>query len=326
MLPFLFANRNIKAYAGYADGTLQLGKLAVIAGIRYSTETRNQTNGLFAPFVPASASRSQTATDKKWTPRVGLRYALGDHSNIYATYSKGFKSGGFDGTSLTNPGITPETVDAFEVGYKASSRIFTFSTAAFYYDYKDIQANAVIINAAGIAVNSLVNAAKAHIYGLEADGTAQVSDALNLRLGFAYTHARYVSFPTAPGFTPLPTGGNASIFVDASGHPMVRSPDFSINGSANYKVPLGSRQLEFSLAPSYTSPIYFDFASQQRQGPVFLLDGSVALTVREGIKISVFGRNLTDKIYYNSRGASATGTTATYTTPRTYGVSLAYAF
>ena len=99
------------------------------------------------------------------------------------------------------------------------------------------------------------------------------SDKLNVRTAFAYTHGRYLSFPNAPGYTPLPNGGNMPIFVDASGNHLVRAPDFTASGSVNYRIPLGPDQIEFSVQPAYSSRVYFDFTSTQSQGPVFTLEG-----------------------------------------------------
>ena len=72
--------------------------------------------------------------------------------------------------------------------------------------------------------------------------------------------------------------------------------------------------------------MYFDFANQLSQGPVFLLDGSIELAARNGLKATIFGRNLTDRVYYRALGYSTSTITANYDDPITYGIKLSYAF
>jgi iron complex outermembrane receptor protein len=327
LVEFLDQDNRNESIAGYADGTYEFGDLAVIAGIRYTTEKRRIFNALLPhPLTPVAArgSVSREARENSWSPRLGLRYKLGDRSNVYATFTKGNKSGSFNGTSLTNLGVTPETIDAYEIGYKTAGHRFTFNTAAYLYNYSDIQAATLTITN-GVALSNTVNAAKARIYGLEVDGTYEFSDAFNLHASFGYTHGEYTSFPNAPGYV-ASGAGYATTPMDASGNPMVRQPRFQASAQANYIVPLGDNSLTFTLSPSYNSRVYFDFANQLSQGPVFLLDASVELALQNGLKASIFGRNLTDRVYYRSLGYSTSTISASYDDPITYGIKLSYAF
>ncbi len=133
----------------------------------------------------------QEATDAQWTPRIGFRYALGAQSNVYGTYSKGFKSGVFDATTPTGSGVKPETVDAFELGFKSAWRGLSFNAAAFYYDYKNTQVNATVSGHNGAVFNQLFNVPQSRIYGAEFDANLEITDNFDLRAAVAYTHARY---------------------------------------------------------------------------------------------------------------------------------------
>ncbi|PKP71944.1 MAG: hypothetical protein CVT83_02445 [Alphaproteobacteria bacterium HGW-Alphaproteobacteria-5] len=325
-IDFLTQEQWTDALAGYADGTYQLGDLAVIAGIRYSTEKRKIDNGLLPhPLNAVTGTVHRETRESAWTPRFGLRYALGARSNIYATFSRGFKSGAFNGTSITLPGVTPETIDAYELGYKAAGPNFTFSAASYLYDYRDLQVNTLTITD-GVALNNTTNAAKARIYGFELEGSYQPTDALGLRVGVGYTHAKYTSFRNAPGYEALGGGAYASESVDATNNHMVRQPRFQISGEANYKLPVGNKDLTFTVSPSYNSMVYFDFANQLSQKGVFLLDGSVELDLRNGVKLAVFGRNITDTRYFTSQAFSTFHISTLYGAPATYGISASYAF
>lgn len=322
------------SYAGYADGTYKFGALSVIAGIRYSYEKRHQGSA-FGVSAPSPFTRVQDATDKQWTPRLGLRYAVGARANLYATYSKGFKSGSFDASSPAGPGVVPETVDAYEVGFKTSSHIFSLNAAAFYYDYKDTQVQATISGAGGSIVTQLFNVPRSRIYGAEADATVRIGDNFDVRAALAYTHARYRSFPFAPGYTADPTnpatlGGLlfANVSVNASGKTMVRAPEFTASSTFSYHTSLGGdNTLEATLSPYYSSRVYFTFDNTLSQKPYVTLDAAVKLTLEKNITFSVFGRNLTDSIYAIGKSQNALSLlTAGYAMPRTYGVSFGYAF
>ncbi|MEM8615479.1 MAG: TonB-dependent receptor, partial [Pseudomonadota bacterium] len=93
--------------------------------------------------------RDLTRSDEEFTPRVSLSYKPTENLNLYATYARGFKAGGFDPRAredldpfgLSEQGFGPETVDSFEVGLKGNllDNRLQFSTAAFFADYSDQQ-------------------------------------------------------------------------------------------------------------------------------------------------------------------------------------------
>jgi iron complex outermembrane recepter protein len=108
---------------------------------------------------------------------------------------------------------------------------------------------------------------------------------------------------------------------------MVRAPEWSGNTSFNYHTQLAKAALlDLSLAGSYSSRVYFDFINTLSQPGYFLLDASATLTLDGHLTLSLFGRNLTDKIYYTNLSQSALMTGAAYGMARTYGVSIGYDF
>ncbi len=214
---------NPRAWALYADGTYRLtDRLAVVAGIRYSWEKKT----FITPFPitttnPAQASAAQPylpggQVSKTWdafTPRFSLRYEIADNTNIYASFSKGFKSGAYGSTlptatvngiptSIDNP-AEPEKATAYEIGIKTAQRNWSFSAAAFYYDYTNLQVQTASFlppPAPPILASQLTNAASSEIYGLEFNGSVNLTDTFTLSGGLAWTHARYKKFDTAQGF------------------------------------------------------------------------------------------------------------------------------
>lgn len=333
--PLFFSANGVESIAGYIDGTYTFGKLSLIAGLRYTYEDRTGQSGFGSTAATGTVTRFQKGSDRQWTPRVGLRYAVDDRSNLYATYSRGFKSGGFDLTTPTGPGVRPETVDAFEAGFKHGAGNLTFSTAAFYYLYNDTQVNATISGQNGSIFNQMFNVPKSRIYGAEADATLKLNDNFDIRAAIAYTHARYIDFKTAPGYIvnpadPATLGGLlfSNVSLDVSGKTMVRSPELTASGTLNYHVEVGDGdKFALSISPYYSSRVYFTFDNALSQKPYFTLDARATLTLNERLMLSIFGRNLTDSAYKTNAAQNALGlNTVAYARPRSYGASIGYSF
>jgi iron complex outermembrane recepter protein len=314
--------------AAYFDGTYHLGNWGLIGGVRYTHEWGD----INTRFVPAGANIDST-TESVWTPRVGVSYEVTPESNVYATFTRGYRAGIFDATSPTGNKVDPEFVNAYEIGYKTSMPDFSLNTAVYYYDFTDTQVNAVF-SSGGQIYQQLFNAPKSEIYGADIDGTYRFNEAFDIRTAVAYTHARYEDFTNAPGYAIDPTdaaGGfglfYSSIAVDASGSRMVRAPEWSASGSLNYHVGLvGGVKLDASVSGAYASRVYFSFANTLSQPAYFLVDANTTVTFNDHLSMSVFGRNLTDKVYFASYSQNALTTAATFGMPRTYGVSLEYSF
>jgi iron complex outermembrane receptor protein len=318
------------ARSAYFDGGYHLGDWVLIGGLRYTNESRD----INTQFLPAgSGQKVDGTTESVWTPRVGVRYEIGPGSNIYATYTRGYKAGVFDATSPTGNKVNPEFVNAYEIGYKTSQRDFTLNAAVYYYDFRDTQVNAVFSNA-GQVYTQLFNAPKSEIYGFDLDGTYRFNPSFDIRASAAFTHARYKDFTNAPGYKLDPTDRNtlfglfySSISVDASGSHMARAPQWSGSSSFNYHTQFSPAALvDLSLGGSYSSPVFFDFANTLKQPSYFLLDATATLTLSEHLTWSLFGRNLTDKVYYTSLNQSALAIASTYGMARSYGVSIGYSF
>jgi iron complex outermembrane receptor protein len=247
LIGMTFAKEKTEAYALYFDGTYHLtDKLFLTVGGRYSRETK----ALFSSnvsVVPAATDFTTPGyletTWSKFTPRVVLRYSVGDRSNVYASFSEGFKSGVYNAVSYTALRfVTPanqESVKAFEIGFKTAQRDFRFDTAAFYYDYTNLQTSLTVLNNPSNPTSGLTtvlqNAPKAEIYGAEFAFTWSPIERLNLNAGVAYLHARYTDFPNWAGAGLNPTTNmNVTATQNLSGQTMVRAPTWSGNIGGDY--------------------------------------------------------------------------------------------
>lgn len=310
-----------RSYAAYGEATFKpVERLALIAGLRYNHDKISYVG------TSGSTTVSPEADFDSVTPRLSIRYDFARTANIYATYSKGFKAGVFNSNSLAITPVNPEKIDAYEVGLKGNAgRSLSFSLAAYQYDYKDLQLQSF---GATSSISVLQNAADARIRGGEVEANLRVIDGLDLRLGAAYTHARYRDFPGAQGFIPRPTGGNFSVVIpNAAGNQMIRTPDWSGNIGADYKRPAFGGTLALSGNFYFSSRLYYDVANLVSQKPYQVLNASATWRTADGhLDLGVYGRNITNEDYLQSVLISALANNANYAMPASYGIQMGYRF
>jgi iron complex outermembrane receptor protein len=348
-----------KSWAAFLDLTYQLGEnFYVTVGGRYSHDivadsyfTANPftfqytgPNGETIPFTGAPGTQIPVDTLKNdsFTPRLVLRYEPNDTSSIYASYTRGYKAGILNVGGLSQQPVKPETIDAFELGYKYDDRTFSVDLAAYYYDYKNLQVSSFQSGAAQIR-----NAASSEIYGLEGQFRYRASEAFTIYGGAAWTHARYKSFTNAPFYSYCdPTAGPTSVmfctppafgglgpgalvqaFTDASGYRMQRAPDFTGNLGASYRIDLGGGGLTLSGNIYYTSSFYFDPEQQFKQDGYELLSLRAEWTdAADRFSLAVFGDNVTGKRYQSQVLFNTLGIGSVWAPPMTWGVQAGVKF
>jgi iron complex outermembrane receptor protein len=329
------------AYAGYVDATWEaIPHLFLNAGVRYSNDRRTVfgyyvSNAFLAPPYPAyppSTSKSFPAT----TPSATIRYEFAPRSNVYFSYTQGFKSGTFN-TVATTPQtlmtpVQPEHITAYEVGLKTAHGPFHFETATYYYDYRNLQVNA-LTTAGNLIENVLTNAATARIWGAEASGGWAVTPNFNLRASVAYTHARYVNFANATAAVPIGGFIDPNFVENFSGRRIARAPDWTASFGGDYTVPLSVGKVVLAANGYYTSayaplaidydpttgkPLYYDKA-------YFLANASVDYT-RDHYTVGVYVNDIGNTRYDILNEANGFGVQQVQSSPRTYGVRVSYSY
>jgi iron complex outermembrane receptor protein len=306
--------------AGFGELTFHINPaLTLITGLRYTTEKPDSS--AFSNFGQVLQLSTRFSG---WSPRASLRYALSPETNLYVTYSRGFKSGLIDIGNFNHNPVKPEINDAIEGGVKYSSGMLSFSVAAYHYWYNNIQVES-FANSFGLP--TVQNAASARIYGVEADAAVALTDQLKINGGLAYNHARFASFLDAPVFTPLAAGGNALSTVDLSGTKLPRAPDFTANGTIAYRQPIGGDALEASLTGLYNGGFSWDPANTINQHAYGVLNGRLDWTTASGrLKLSLWAENITDTRYSQQTNESTVATLVLYNQPRQVGVTVGTKF
>lgn len=329
-------------------------RITITGGARYTSEKKHliQNIGYFGPIeletgIPApGAARPTSAAPcveggpplcedgdrsikfNQFTPKVTLSYKPAPRILLYATYSRGFKSGGFNLPAFGYvASVRPEVLEDFEVGWKIERGRVRWNGAIFHYRYTDLQYQTTDISTGGATTR---NAASARVSGIESDVTWAATERFELGIGAGYIDAKYRQFrgdayylcnqlgnlnpedegeaagiaaaiaacPRSPAYPEgigLATVANQNL----GGNRLANAPDFSGYARAQYSVPLGEAgDMQFSAIGNYRSKAYFDAANLFVDRSRFLLSAKVTWTsMDDHYYVSVYGENLTDKKY-----------------------------
>ena len=295
-------------------------QLRLIAGVRY-TEEEKYGEGTMNPRYPAEGA----IEDDAWTPRVALHYDVNEETSIYASISKGFKSSVLNnGTSQNEFGTKPEYVTNLEVGLKKTTSDYRVALAVFGMKYKDQQAQVWDGQAA-----ILSNADESDIYGIEIEGNYSVNENLQVYGTFSYLKSEYGNYTSTAYELPMTAAGFASNeVIDLNGRQLIIAPEFTGSLGFNYQRTISSGLLEFNGNFYYSDEFWFDFLERVNPGSYNTLAASVSLTpnFNENLKLSLFGKNLTNEEYFASSLLGPSSDAPVYMPPRMIGISLDYNF
>ena len=306
-IPVTGSNTDTQSFAGYLDLTYQvLDDLYVTAGVRYTHD--EVKDGYYITAFTDNRVYAPTLVGSKATPRVVVRYNTTPNSNVYASFAQGYKAGMFNlgGDSLTP--VEPETINAYEVGYKYAANKLSVDLSSYYYKYKDLQVPSYGLGPGNVPVGFVSNAANSRIYGFEVQTRYQLTRSFDINAGAAYLNAKYSSFPNAPGYapcfsSPLACGANYGLSVpttiNAGGYDMARSPRFTTSAGGRYTTDFLRGRLAFSANAYYTSLFYEDLADQLAQHAYATLGLRAEWTDPSGkLSLAVYGVNMTDRRFY----------------------------
>lgn len=323
----VFPHQVTKSFAPYVQGTVGiLPNTHLTGGFRYTFEHKDFS---FGQNLNGGSTTTASATLKQEKPtwRLSIDHKLSDHVMIYASYDRGYKSGGFNVSKspVGQTPVDPEVVDAFEIGAKTQflDNAVTLNVAAFYDDFRGLQLQRLSQLPSGLIAAVLTNAAESTIKGIEFEIMAQPVRGLTLNAMGTFLSARYDSFPGAGFYTRNPNGTGTSYIGDASGYRAVRSPKFAMSAGFDYNFDIGASNLTASGKWYHNSGFYFEPDHRLRQGAYDLLDARLRFEpAGSPFGLSVFATNITDRQYYVNAAASALGDNATPGEPRVIGVSL----
>ena len=330
-------DQRTRSAAGFGNVIWHLtDKLNLTTGGRYTWEKRTYIGGTnyplcpIAPVNPACAAVgvgttfiNATISDSNVSWKVGLDYKIDSNALLYASISKGTKSGGFVTRFTTTNGqllpYRPESLIAYEVGMKAEvARWLSFDSAVFYYDFKDVQTT-LLDGTQSVPLQRLSNInGKSHLYGVEASVVVRPTEALLIQSGAGWLHSKLATFATGA--------------VPFTNNRFSNAPSFTFNALARYETPLSEKfRLVLQGDTSHESFAFKDASNNAFivQEPFWLFNARVAISTSDKRwELAVWGKNLTDKQYTISGGdTSGLGDIGlTTNSPRTFGATVSWKY
>ncbi|MEY4237459.1 MAG: hypothetical protein RL339_60 [Pseudomonadota bacterium] len=338
--------------AAYGQATLHLSDaLSLTAGLRYSHDNKRGNYsavaaggiplaGPLAAFAPLRAAFATSGAfdvqskGGKLSGLANLSYRINSDVMVYASYSRGNRSGGLNLTQLAtgiSPVVAPESIDAYELGLKSSllDNRLIFNVAAFLQDDRNYQAT--VADPTRLAVVYLSNVPKVRSKGFEVDMRGAVSDNFSVYGALAYTDAKLVLFPAAA--CPLELSNQNT--CDLSGYPIPGIPKWSASFGGEFTQPVtvfaAPSEAYLGFDYSYRSSVNNGGVSAATElDPLHLVNARLGVrALNRRMDLSVWVKNLFDKQYFSdiAPGVGNTGLlTAQLGDERTFGVTARFHF
>jgi len=334
-----------KSYAGFAQGTIDLtDRLRLIAGGRYTYEDRSIDGSRIT--LATVQTYENDVTYKSFSYRGGAEFDLSPRNMLYATVSKGFKSGGFNTfapTATQSNAYDPETLYSYTAGVRNRflDNKLQLNVEGFYWDYRDSQQSHLAFDPLGNQQFMTFNAASATSYGFDADLMFKATPNDTFTATIAYLHTKFDDFqysiPEAnyrEGSVGCPvtiSGGNANI--DCSGMPLPRAPKWS--GTAGYQ-----HRFDLKDGSSVVAGTDMSFGSRRYAAVDYIaaenLPGYVRFNANltysspdDHFSVTAFVKNIGNRAVYIGGVEAPLSPGIVYTSvdsPRTYGIRVAGKF
>ncbi|MEA3057842.1 MAG: iron complex outerrane recepter protein [Sphingomonadales bacterium] len=275
--------------------------------------------------IATTSNFSGRRVDEAFTPRASISFKPNRDNNIYLSYSKGFKGGGFDPRGQSSQAPTqspedvynfmtfkPEKVDSYELGWKAAlfNRRLQLTTAVFDAEYKDVQ----VPGSAGCFVGGIqtfcgitTNAGGARFRGLEletnfraGENLARQGDRFTVSGSLGYLDAKYTKFISV---VTRDINGNVipATTVDLANYRKIQNtPKWTLSGTLDYDTPLADGRLDVNTTLSYrSSSQQFELRSPGLDQPGFALWDANLVWRSSGnrYELGLHGKNLLNKKY-----------------------------
>jgi outer membrane receptor protein involved in Fe transport len=315
--------------AAYHQSTYQNlfvdGLSATLGGrLDYENVRQKYASAMDPPMLPPT-NTDFTLSFFEFLPKLSLRYSVAQQS-VYASVSKGYKTGGFNTSFNTEEEQTyqPETNWNYELGVKLNLPGNTsVEAAAFYIDWTNQQITQMIILQSGSSGSLTRNAGRSESKGVELSVTTQPLKNLNLNVNYGYTDARFKRYPV-----------NDAAATDYAGNYIPMVPQQSFSAGVAYRWPVAKRwtdDITFHAQFNGTGKIYWledNVAAQRAYG---LLNADVNFA-KGPVSLSLWARNMLNKryqVYYfeiNNRQIGVNNSYVQQGKPLTFGVDVEIKF
>lgn len=337
-------DQSTRSYAVFGQFRYELiDNLSVTLGGRYTWDSKDIISNQFFDFRPQSVGPGAVfgfglpaeligqqivlpiVTDlpasvdfEKFTPKIGVEYNPSNDLLLFASYSQGFRSGGFNGRLIapqaTIPSYAPDTNDTYEVGFKSDliGRALRLNGTAFYSKYEGIQQT---ITDPEVQFR-VANAGNAVLKGFELELTAIPARGLRINAAIGYTDSEFEDVPALVG----PINGNRLPF----------SPEWTGSLGVEYAIDLGSSTLTPRVDFRFQSEVFFTSFNLplEAQDDYGIFNTNIRWAdADDRFSVSAYAQNLTDTEYFTF-GQDALGSQGVAYSylgrPREFGVTVGF--
>ena len=342
---YTLSDNSTTSYAIYGQGNYTLNdKTTLTLGARYTKDKKDylatavdcggdragtEFENFFAcpdgvggsvNIVSESFTVTPEETWSDFSPMASVRYKIDSGRMIFATASRGFKSGGFGGSqgveSAARLSVNPEEATNFEIGFKGDllDNTLRINSTLFKTDYKDLQ----VVRFGPVAGSEFgtfitANLGTADIQGAELEAVWMVTEDFKLSGNYAYldTEVNNLVIETTSGP------------VDISGRPLTAAPEHSYNFVANYIYASPIGEIDFRVQYAHVDEQSRDYLDER-----VIIDEHDLIDLRIGwvsadeqLDISLWAKNITDEDYIAHSYVIGPGVIGVWGAPRTVGVT-----
>jgi len=331
------AIRDEEQFAVFGELTFNVtDSLALTIGARnYDIETSLVGSSNFATLCPAAPAPCTAADDgdggrsydvifaddlplkeDDTILKGSVSYTPNDDLLFFATYSEGFRPGGFNRNEVPPPTYVSDEVTNIEVGWKTTLADGTvrFNGSIYQIDWDNLQVGVTDFDCCGV-LTFVLNVGNAEIKGFEGDLTWLPTDNLTLAAAWSMNNTELIRVPD-----------NVSNLAPV-GSDLALAPELQYNLSARYQWELGDKNAHAQLVVAHTDKQFSSVvvANRFEQDSYDTLDGAIGLST-DNWGVELFAENLTDERAELFINALDTDLRITTNRPRTWGVRVSYDF
>ncbi|KQM18235.1 TonB-dependent receptor [Novosphingobium sp. Leaf2] len=303
--------RKYETFAGFGQVSYALtDRLEVTGGFRYDWENQKLIDHVNTLLYKQKFSEPQgkASVSYKWSPDLFT----------YATYSRGYRKGGFNpGSADSLLTYNPETADNYEVGFKSNfaGNMVTLNGALFYTNFKGQQFSTSRVIAGDGIYTAISNIGKTQVMGAEGELSIRPMRGLSINASVGYSDVKIKSF--------VPEDQDA--YHDNVIPQIYR---FTAQLGVDYEADLSdSVKLVAHGDASHRGNVYWDVQNTLETGPKTFFNAKVGIEFGQ-FSLAAIGRNLSNERTPMAVGPHALGnaTLASYNAPRQYGVEFGVKF
>jgi iron complex outermembrane recepter protein len=317
---------SIDSYAPYVQASYDFTEQwQLLIGGRYTSEKKTlERNNVYFDYLGTSTpifdELNTPLKFNKFTPKATITYKLTPDVMLYATYSKGFKSGGINTPAVSAADtVKPESLTSYELGWKTEFANVRFNGSGFLYNFDELQVQRVDAVTGGLRVE---NAASARIYGVESDITWAPVQRVELGWSGGWLHATYQNY-LGDAYVPCVTNltavgcaaqgglGYGTQHTNFAGQSFPNAPKLSMNARGQYAQPLAANRgsLLFSATLSWTDRFFWNPEHSLEEPSHTLLHAGITWhSQSDKYNVGIFGDNLlAQKINYLEARQSSGG-------------------